>query len=211
VSWQLADAGYDVELDHWDWSAGDNFMVKMREALDRADRVLALFSAAYFEPARYTTDEWSAAMVKDADCGHRLLPVRIEDITPPDLFRPIISVDLFGVDAAEARERLLGAVRGAPGRPGDKPEFPGGGPARRLSRMGASGPRLPGAVPRVWNLPARNAAFTGRDGLLVRLRERLVAGDRAVVQALHGMGGIGKTQLAAEYAYRFSGMIIPTP
>ena len=37
------------------------------------------------------------------------------------------------------------------------------------------------------------------------VRERLLAGDRAVVQALHGMGGVGKTQLAAEYAHRFAG------
>jgi hypothetical protein len=39
----------------------------------------------------------------------------------------------------------------------------------------------------------------------VRLRKRLRAGGRAVVQAWHGMGGIGKTQLANEYAHRFAG------
>ena len=62
-----------------------------------------------------------------------------------------------------------------------------------------------GARPRVWNIPARNPGFTGRDDLLAEVREQLLAGDKAVVQALRGMGGVGKTQLAAEYAHRFAG------
>jgi hypothetical protein len=79
------------------------------------------------------------------------------------------------------------------------PDMAGG-----LARLGGSGLRHAGSAPRVWNVPARNPGFTGRDKLLAELRERLLAGDRAVVQALHGMGGVGKTQLAVEYAHRFA-------
>ncbi|MFF3864208.1 FxSxx-COOH system tetratricopeptide repeat protein [Micromonospora sp. NPDC001898] len=62
--------------------------------------------------------------------------------------------------------------------------------------------RVAGALPAVWNIAPRNAGFAGRENELARLHEQLHVGGAAVVQALHGMGGIGKTQLATEYAYR---------
>jgi hypothetical protein len=56
---------------------------------------------------------------------------------------------------------------------------------------------------RAWgDVPARNLGFTGREDLLAEVRQALVSSDRAVVQALRGMGGVGKTQLAIEYAHR---------
>jgi Tetratricopeptide repeat/NB-ARC domain len=71
-------------------------------------------------------------------------------------------------------------------------------------RQGEQPPPAAGSLPRIWNVPVRNHAFLGRDGLLDALRHRLNGGGTAVVQALHGMGGVGKTQLAIEFAHRFN-------
>jgi TIR domain/NB-ARC domain len=208
AAWQLVDAGYSVELDVWDWAAGRNFITAMSGALERCDRVVALFSAAYFDRSRYTSEEWSSALLHlpGAQQG-RLVPVRVEEVPAakvPAVLRPLVYRDVFGVGEEQARRALLEAVAGSR-RPGGRPVFPGRDSPGALSRLGRAGPRLPGTMPRIWNLPVRNPGFTGRDALLGEVREALLSGDRAVVQALHGMGGVGKSQLAVEYAYRFAG------
>ncbi|GAA2507785.1 FxSxx-COOH system tetratricopeptide repeat protein [Winogradskya humida] len=68
----------------------------------------------------------------------------------------------------------------------------------------AGAPRLP----RVWGgVPPRNPNFTGRDLILGRLHQDLLEAREAAVlpQALHGMGGVGKSQVAIEYVHRHSG------
>ncbi len=56
-------------------------------------------------------------------------------------------------------------------------------------------------------VPSRNPHFTGRIDLLDQLRQALMLGSERTAllpHALHGLGGVGKTQLAIEYAYRHS-------
>jgi tetratricopeptide (TPR) repeat protein len=56
-----------------------------------------------------------------------------------------------------------------------------------------------------WNVQARNTEFTGRDQVLEGLREQLTVSGREAARpvALQGPGGVGKTQVAVEYAHRF--------
>ena len=58
----------------------------------------------------------------------------------------------------------------------------------------------------IWNVPYRqNPYFTGRKELLETLHQKLTTEHTAALtqpQAITGLGGIGKTQTAIEYAYR---------
>ncbi|MFL5698174.1 MAG: FxSxx-COOH system tetratricopeptide repeat protein [Ktedonobacteraceae bacterium] len=62
------------------------------------------------------------------------------------------------------------------------------------------------SFPRIWNIPyPRNSFFTGREEILSRIRTQLQAGQATAIsqpQAISGLGGIGKTQIAIEYAYQ---------
>src|ERR1700761_3521854 len=62
-----------------------------------------------------------------------------------------------------------------------------------------------GVQPQVWGrIPGQNHNFTGRKRLLEQLHDGMAASKETVVlHALHGLGGVGKTQIAIEYAWRY--------
>jgi TIR domain len=149
VAWQLAEAGYSVELGVWDWAPGRNFVTAMSDALDRCSRLIALLSGAYFDRSRYTTEEWSSAMLHVSGTAEgRLVPVRVEDVPAPDIpavMRPLIFCDLFNVDSDRARRVLLAAVAGRR-RPDEEPVFPGAATPGLRNKPGGSSPRFPGTL-----------------------------------------------------------------
>ena len=120
----------------------------------------------------------------------------------PTVLAGVVGTDLFGLDEAEAKARLRRMISEAlagRAKPTAAPGFPGGG--RAMPREA----RFPGALPQVWKVPARNPNFTGRGADLDRLARGLAAGAAVTVYSVRGIVGVGKTQLAIEYAHTHAG------
>ncbi|HUT75147.1 MAG TPA: FxSxx-COOH system tetratricopeptide repeat protein [Armatimonadota bacterium] len=198
IAWQLEEAGFTTMLQAWDFRPGSSFVLEMDRAATEAARTVAVLSRDYVE-ALFTQAEWAAAFAQDPT-GEKgtLLPVRVRECDPRGLLAQVIYIDLVGKDERSASRTLLEGVRLGRAKPTTAPAFPG-----QAARSVAEHPHFPGALPATCHLPhPRNRNFTGRKDLLKRLREALTSGTpAALTQAIHGLGGVGKTQLALEYAY----------
>jgi hypothetical protein len=102
LAWQLQQAGWTVELDVWDWAPGEDFVARMSAALESADRLLAVCTAAYFSSV-FGGAELRAAFAGSAAAEGRIVPVLVEPVTLPALYAPLIHLDLIGMDEAPRR------------------------------------------------------------------------------------------------------------
>jgi tetratricopeptide (TPR) repeat protein len=193
-------------------------IVSVRGRLAEARIVVVLVSADYLASDLYEV-ELGAALARRAEGVHvlgvlsrpasfgdgkladvKMLPVHAGKVLPVTEWT---SRDAAFAQVAEAvRELASGARTTGPSvsrmsiNPFGRPRAP----ATRPSLEG--GPKLP----RVWNVPhMRSASFAGRADELDRLHQGFARRiPRSPVQAIHGLGGIGKTALALEYVYRFA-------
>jgi tetratricopeptide (TPR) repeat protein len=166
----------------------------MHKALINSNRFIAVLSPDYLA-SLYCQTEWTAAFIKDPKCEKRLfIPVRVADIKPEGLFAPITYIDLYGIaDEKTAEKCLLNGV--------DIKDIP----RNRPSYPGTQKVRFPNSLP-FNNLPyIRNNYFTGRNTTLENISKEFDTGNAvSLTQTITGLGGIGKTQTALEYAYRYS-------
>jgi hypothetical protein len=170
--------------------AGGSVREESERGAASASRTVAILSAAYLHSPQ-AQGVWDAMSLADpAGTGRRLIPVRVGEtrLEPPFAERTV--VDLTRRDSTQATEEVLKAL---------------GYPPLLADQLAGPEPRYPRTIPPVWRVPTRNAAFTGRNEVLEKLHDQLIGSSTAVVLpvALHGLGGVGKTQVAQEYAHRF--------
>jgi len=196
----LEQAGYSCYIQAWDFRPGGNFVLDMQKALADSERFIAVLSSDYLTSS-YCQAEWAAAVTKDPNNEKRsIIPVRIVDIEPKELLAAVNYVDLFNADEETAEQKLLNAVD-VNDIPRDRPDFSD----VKRERSSRNRPDFPGSLP-FNNLPfARNNYFTGRTQVFEDICTSFENGHAlSLTQTIFGMGGLGKTQTALEYAYRYA-------
>jgi hypothetical protein len=185
IAKELESDGYAVILQDWDFEPGDNFILNMHEALRRGASVIDCVSADYLK-SRYCALEWSPAVR-----AGKLIPVKVAPCEPDGVLAAYVYVDLFRLSDSARRGTIRSLVeRGPPQRP-DK-----------ITSIS------------IWQLPIHNLEywdvdkFTGRNLEIEQLAAGLWSGSptaitNAAIYGLGGIGGIGKSALAREYARRF--------
>src|SRR5258708_1794886 len=199
IAMQLDQAGYTLFIQAWDFRPGSNFVAEMDNAAKRAERTVLVLSPAYLE-SDFAFAEWATAFRSDPRGIHRrLLPVRIQQVEVGGLLGPVVFIDLVQLEEEEARERLLAGIQQDRVKP-TIVAFPG-------DYTSLPSVAFPGSLPSIWNVPyPRNPFFTGREQMLEDLHRHLAnTASAALTQspAITGLGGIGKTQVAIEYANRY--------
>ncbi|MEU3185412.1 FxSxx-COOH system tetratricopeptide repeat protein [Streptomyces sp. NPDC006923] len=190
---RLERRGHTVVYQRWDPPVEAPLEEALRDLLLAPGPVLVVLSDWYFQLGPRSHDEWNRALREVvAPAPGRFAAVTVTGAALPSATAVLAAADLTTVGEEEAERRVLARL----GLPDDR--LPDAGDPRR-------GPRYPADTPDVWGgVPRRNTRFTGREALLNDAYHALQeAGRGAGVVTLHGMSGVGKTQLAAEYVYRF--------
>lgn len=191
---RLERRGIRVVYLRWDSPAEIPLVNLLRDLKLAEGRILVIVSEWYFQLGPRTHEEWNAALREVvAPDPSRFAAVSVTTSSVPAATAVLAPTDLSNMGPDEAERRLLDRLD----LPGDPLPDSGDGERR--------GPRFPAATPEVWGgVPRRNTRFTGREALLNEAYHLLQGSEQAAgVVALHGMSGVGKTQFAAEYVYRF--------
>ncbi|MGW5423956.1 FxSxx-COOH system tetratricopeptide repeat protein [Streptomyces sp. NPDC003943] len=192
---RLETHGCRVALQRWDPLREVPLEDYFKDLLLARGRVLLVLSDRIFGVGPRSADEWNEVL-RGFVAAHaeRFAAVDITNRTLLPAARVLEPASLWSIGEEEAEKRLLSRLCVEPRRRSALADLPG-------SRV-----RYPDTPPTIWGeVPRSNPRFTGREDLLTTLQTRLMDSERgSATCTLLGMSGIGKTQIAAEYAHRFS-------
>ena len=186
----LLEKGYTIRVEDYDFELGASFIENMHEAIVRSRDLIILLTEDYLRSphTRKEFTSFEAQRLRSAEERHVVI-LRCEDVPVEGLLADVVYQDLVGVAEPDERKRRIIAA------------------AERQTQAAPPPPR-----PFI-GVPPRIASFTGRADELDRL-DAILMNDKpaAVTQAavgraaVQGMGGVGKSSLAIEYAHRFRGL-----
>ncbi|ARQ68577.1 FxSxx-COOH system tetratricopeptide repeat protein [Streptomyces marincola] len=188
--------GWQVVFQRWNPPVQVPLDVALRDLLLVEGRILVVLSDWYFKLGPRTDAEWNAALRSVvAPNAHRFAAVSVAPEPMPTAAAAFGgTTELWGIGAREAERRLMHVLGASPVAVSSSDTL-----------GGRAVPRYPHDQPHVWGgVPRRNIRFTGREETLQHVYDLLQRAEPgAGIATLLGMSGVGKTQIAAEYVYRF--------
>ncbi len=219
LSNRLRADGIDCILDQYEVSPPEGFPRWMDRHIRTADFVLMICTPTYYRRVMGEEDlgkghgvAWESTLIyqyiyNEGTSNKRFIPILLEGAHELDIPVPWQGVMYYRPTTKEGYEELyrrltgqqftpkpaLGTLRTLPSRERSK-DFMEQQPDKRPLEV-------------IENVPyARNPYFTGRETTLQNLHEALNKDSATVLtqgHAISGLGGIGKTQTAVEYTYRY--------
>ncbi len=183
----LQKRGLRVWLDLWELRPGLPWQLEIERVIDSIGAAAVLVGQDGLGP--WAEQEMRACLTQFVERRLPVIPVLLPEAPQepelPLFLRAFTWVDLQHDDAVD---RLIWGITG-----------------RRTAEELHRASSTVACKPVVWNVPhLRNHHFTGREPMLAALRGRLASGQpTALTQTISGLGGVGKTQLAVEYVYRW--------
>ncbi len=214
IALELKKLGLQSRVHEWEIGPGHDFMEWMSERLANSDHVACVMSPEYLR-APFSKMERHAAFARAVreTPGFALIFV-VKPCEVPPLFGHFSRCELVGLDEHASRQKIADFLR--PRAPPESVPFPG--PAKATPSVagvadpgfsplvvtaGKAGVGAPGSKT-LSNIPfAIPKHFLGREAAMGAIDAALAGtgGRAAITAAVHGLRGVGKTTLAAAYAW----------
>ncbi|HPO13060.1 MAG TPA: toll/interleukin-1 receptor domain-containing protein, partial [Candidatus Hydrogenedentes bacterium] len=185
---ELIDAGFKIALDEIDFRPNAKFLSEMERCIKESRFTLAVISPRYLQSGNCEEEAIICKVLDMAERKYRLIPLILEAVEMPTWLYSLVGIR-FDEEAPllDPYQKLIQTLSNPLHEPHHVPEN-----------------HLP-----LHNLPLDTLGdlFKGREGALATLHASLTQNKTTAVvqkQAIHGLGGIGKTRLAIEYAYRYA-------